>query len=341
MRRTHVTLRALSSLGKNFIQRSYVTQASNGPSVTIFGGNGSLGRQITSILAPHAGKITIACRNPEVYKQTIFSNVSYEKGDIRDIEDVQRLTEGRSVIINCIGPMYEDSQGLVDAYVTGVQNVAHTARLYGVERFIHVSAMGAQIEHPSIILDFKYRSENMAFGASSDNLTIVRPAIMFDSLDRKDTTALLNRLAKGLRFLPIIPMSYNQRVNPVFVDDVALAIAKLTGALPDSRDARGKTVLLEGPNQYTLAQAFGRAAGRPVVPLPKDNLVWEAVLGFRQFLPKPVVTRDHLPIARGPSQLTVEETINSIVDPNEFGNFETFENLGITPQSMDKVWARK
>lgn len=120
----------------------------------------------------------------------------------------------------------------------------------------------------------------------------------------------------------------------MWVEDVARAIAKVCGITPDSVDARGKNVLLEGPKSYTLRTLLGTASGKPTIPVPA--LFWDTLLGITQFLPNPTVTRDHLPIMKHDC-LTVDEFKSQVVDPQEEKTLLTFKELGITPQSLESI----
>jgi NADH dehydrogenase len=202
MRRTvpRLTRFALATLR---VQSRSLSNEVKKPNVTIFGGNGTLGRQLVQLLAPISNEITIGCRSFEKYNENRpFENVRAEYGDIRDESAVERLVQGRDHVINLVGPLYESDNTYVEVYVDGTKNVAHAAYKSGVPRLVHVSAVGAQVDHPSELLDFKFRSEDMAYACYPD-VTIVRPSIMFD--DDRNSTALVNRLAQALRFAPVVP----------------------------------------------------------------------------------------------------------------------------------------
>lgn len=162
MRRT-IPLSRLALSSFRIQARSQSTDAKK-PNVTIFGGNGTLGRYLVNILAPNANQITIGCRSHEKYNQNRpFENVKAEYGDVRDENAVEKLVQGSDCVINLVGPLYESDNTFVDVYVDGTKHVSHSAYKNGVPRLLHVSTVGAQVDNDSAWLDFKFRSEVRIF----------------------------------------------------------------------------------------------------------------------------------------------------------------------------------
>lgn len=95
----------------------------------------------------------------------------------------------------------------------GTKFVSHSVRKFGAKRFIQLSSMGANVDHESPWLDFKFRAEDMAY-ATFPEVILVRPSIMFSSWDEKNSTALVNKLVNALKLLPVIPSpSFPSKIN--------------------------------------------------------------------------------------------------------------------------------
>jgi uncharacterized protein YbjT (DUF2867 family) len=179
----------------------------------------------------------------------------------------------------------------------------------GIDRFVHISAIGASAESPAAYGRTKAAGE-AAVRASIPGAVILRPSIVFGPDDK-----FFNRFAAMAVLSPALPLigGGHTRLQPVFVGDVAAAIAQ---AVVDP-DAVGKTYELGGPGVYTfkalmtllladirrqrllvpvpfsLAGVLGRAgdvmAMTPLAPLittdqvallKQDNVVAEGALGL-------------------------------------------------------------
>ena len=88
-----------------------------------------------------------------------------------------------------------------DVHVDGARAIAEAARLSGVERFIHFSALNASVDSPSKFLQSKAYGEEVVFDAFP-SATIIRPSDTFGHEDR-----FLNYYA-SLRAFPfgLVPM---------------------------------------------------------------------------------------------------------------------------------------
>jgi NADH dehydrogenase len=177
-----------------------------------------------------------------------------------------------------------------------------------VRHLVHLSALGASGAGPSDYQRSKARGEAaIRESAGALPFTIFRPSVIYGEEDN-----FLNLFARLMAFTPVIPLAAaSSRVQPVWVEDVARAIA---GALGDSQ-AFGKTYELCGPHAYTLAElvAFvAQASGRRrwVMPLPG----WAATLQALVFehLPGKLITRDNL------KSLSVDNVCASAF-PRDFG----------------------
>jgi len=113
----------------------------------------------------------------------------------------------------------------------------------GVERLVHVSALGANYDSPSTFMRSKAAGEE-ALREAFPAATILRPATIFGDEDK-----FLNRIAKLSQTMPFYPMvdAATTRQQPVFMNDVADAIFM---AATDA-SAMGKTFDLAGPKVYT------------------------------------------------------------------------------------------
>src|SRR4029077_12289596 len=105
----------------------------------------------------------------------------------------------------------------------GAHQVARAAAAVGA-RVIHVSALGADPDSPSLYARSKAAGEAAVLGAAP-GATIFRPSILFGPEDD-----FFNRFAAMARMSPALPLVGGgaTRFQPVFVGDVAQALLKAT-----------------------------------------------------------------------------------------------------------------
>jgi uncharacterized protein YbjT (DUF2867 family) len=188
--------------------------------------------------------------------------------DLFDKDSVNRAVAKSNVVINLVGHRYETIHWKYhDTNVKAAYRLAKIAKEAGVERFIHVSCLGASQRAESAFLRTKAEGEEVVRQIYPDAI-IMRPAPIFGHEDR-----FLNRYADLLNFSPIFPnfgRHLDQEVQPIYVVDVAQAILNaitVPGAL-------GKTYELGGPDVFTQRQLIELIRAeiyreeRPIVPIP-------------------------------------------------------------------------
>lgn len=187
--------------------------------------------------------------------------------------------EFANVAINLTGLDYKTRHySPFDVHVTGAANMARAAKEAGVERFIHVSALGADASNTeSDVLRTKALGEEAVL-AEFPEATIIRPGIMFGAEDN-----FIRRLA-DLAAMPgpfPLPNEGAAVKQPVYVGDVAQAIINSI----DDPDAKGATYELVGPREYTMAELMkyiGDTTRKPVstIPVPGDDFMGLPTFGL-------------------------------------------------------------
>jgi NADH dehydrogenase len=152
---------------------------------------------------------------------------------------------------------------------------------------------------------------------------IFRPSTIFGPEDQ-----FFNRFAALARMSPVLPLigGGEQRFQPVFVGDVAEAIAR---AVEDKAQA-GQTYELGGPEVMTLKQVFEYVLEtiqrkRLLIPVPFGlmNLQAQAL----QFLPKPPLTPDQVELLRADCVVSEQSERNDL----------TLQGLGIEPTAVEAI----
>lgn len=268
--------------------------------VLVIGGTGFIGSHIIAKLVDADCRVTVPTRReghathllllPDV-EQVVETNV-------HDDMALDRLMHGQDAVINLVGILHgKPGPGgsrygaeFARAHVELPQRIAAACVRNGVRRFLHMSALGAAHNAPSMYLRSKADGEAAATSAPELATTIFRPSVVFGDNDR-----FLNMFASLQRMLPVMMLACaDAKFQPVYVEDVARAFVK---ALQDNRTI-GKVYELAGPKVYTLRELV-RLAGeysghrRPVIGVPDAFARVQAF--FLEHLPGgPLMSRDNL-----------------------------------------------
>jgi uncharacterized protein YbjT (DUF2867 family) len=265
--------------------------------VTIFGGSGFLGRHLVRALAKRGYRIRVAVRRPDLagFLQPMgrVGQIQAVQANVRYPASVDAAVRDADVVVNLVAILFERGKQRFDAvHVAGADAVALAAATAGA-RLIHVSALGADENSPSLYARTKATGEKAVLAAARSAM-IVRPSILFGPEDD-----FFNRFAALARLSPFLPLVGGglTRFQPVFVGDVAAAIADMV----DGKGKPGFTYELGGPEvktfkelmEYVLATTERR---RLLLPIPFGLARFQSY--FLQYLPKPLLTPDQVELLR-------------------------------------------
>jgi uncharacterized protein YbjT (DUF2867 family) len=294
--------------------------------VTVFGGSGFLGRHVVRALAREGYRLRPAVRRPDLagHLQPLgrVGQIHAVQANVRYPDSVEAAARGAQVIINLVGILFERGrQRFAGVQAGGSETVALAARTLGA-RMIHVSAIGADENAPSLYARSKALGEKAVLSAVP-SATIFRPSILFGPEDD-----FFNRFAGLARFSPALPLigGGHTKFQPVFVGDVAAAIAQAV----DGRAALGTVYELGGPEvrtfrelmEYVLATTQRR---RRLIPLPFGLAKFQSY--FLQLLPKPLLTPDQVELLKR----------DNVVSEQAKRAKHTLEALGIDPVAIEAI----
>ncbi len=256
--------------------------------VTVFGGDGFVGRYVVQALLKNGHRVRVASRNPKrgwfLKAQANLGQIAYVAADITRPETLRHAVEGASAVINLVGILKGDFDAV---HRQGAANVAAAARSAGVETLIHMSAIGADSESASAYGKTKGKGE-AAVRAAFPSATILRPSIIFGREDQ-----FINRFAGLIRMLPLVPVIGGAtKFQPVFVGDIAHAVAAIVS---DPQGHNAKTYELGGPEVMTMVEVnrwIAESTGykRPMFEVPDEVAGLLATL--TGWLPGAPITRD-------------------------------------------------
>lgn len=294
--------------------------------VTVFGGSGFLGRHVVRALARRDYRLRVGVRRPELagHLQPLgkVGQINPVQANIRHPGSIEAAMRGASVVVNLVGILTEGGAQTFDAVqAKGAQTVAEAASRIGA-RVIHVSAIGADANSASAYARSKAAGEQAVL-AATPSATIVRPSLMFGPEDE-----FTNRFAALARMSPVLPLvGENTRMQPVYVGDVAAAIADAV----DGKTQAGATYELGGPEVMTMRQIIElilAVTERKCVlaPLPFGLARFKSM--FLQFAPGALKLT--------PDQVELLRSDNVVSDAAKTAGL-TLEGLGLPLESMAAV----
>ncbi|MBS7789747.1 complex I NDUFA9 subunit family protein [Roseococcus sp. SDR] len=285
---------------------------------TVFGGAGFIGRQVVQRLAREDYVVRVATRDPlggrGMHTMGRVGQIAALAADVTDEAGVARAVEGAAIVVNCVGILH----GKFDAVQgEGPARIGRLAAAAGVERVVHISAIGADAASESAYARSKAAGETGLL-AAFPRATILRPSIVFGEGD-----AFFNRFAQLGTLLPFMPVICGDtRFQPVHVNDVAAAVM---AALHDPA-TEGRIYELGGPRAWSFRELLAFI----VAQTKRDRRLVEIPLGmaqlqarFAELLPNPPLTRDQLILLQR----------DNVVTPGAL----TLADLGVQPGAVEAL----
>lgn len=295
--------------------------ANEARTVTVFGGTGFLGRRIVKRVAQNGFAVRAVSRHPNrVRPQGGNKGIEAVEADILDASSVASAITGSYAVVNAVSLYVErEHQTFERTHVGAAADLAAAALACNADRLIHISGIGSDPRSHSKYVSARGRGEAAVASAFSGAL-IVRPAIMTGPDDAFLTTII--RLIRGLPLYPLFGRGQT-RLQPVYVEDVAEAVARLI-----EEPGRKGPLELEfgGPRIYTyegLVRQIGLEVGKSIRAVPVPFSAWKVGASIAEFLPAPPITRNQV-------ELISEDNVAA-------NGLTCFDELGIRPRSVEEV----
>lgn len=291
--------------------------------VLVLGGTGFVGRHVCERLQRRGWHITVPTRRLAKANAVLpLPRVTVLEADVHDTRQLLRLMEGQDAVVNLVAILHGNEEAFERVHVELPLAIAEACLADAACRLVHVSALGASVNGPSMYQRSKARGEEV-LRASGLALTLLRPSVIFGRGDR-----FLNLFARLQQLSPVMPLAgADARLQPVWVEDVAEAVAVCLDDSALGRASIGRTIECAGPEVLSLrelVQLAGRLGSRqrPVIPLPLAVGRWQAAL--LELLPgEPLMSRDNV------ASLSVPNVAS--------GDLPGLESLGIAPASVHAI----
>ncbi|MFW6318488.1 MAG: complex I NDUFA9 subunit family protein [Halorubrum sp.] len=238
--------------------------------VLVAGGTGFIGSYLCRALAAADHAVTALSRSPEEAPE----DVTGVSGDVTDYDSIASAVDGHDAVVNLVAlsPLFEPDGGnrMHDRiHRGGTKNLVRAAEDGGVERFVQLSALGADPNGDTAYIRAKGQAEGIVRDSGLD-WTIFRPSVVFGEGGEfvSFTKRLKEMFAPGVPLYPL-PGGGKTRFQPIHVEDLVPMIA---AAVTEDEHA-GETYEVGGPEVLTLRQVTdlvyeAERKGVTIVPLP-------------------------------------------------------------------------
>ena len=264
------------------------------PRILVLGGSGFVGSHVCEQLTRLGWDITVPTRRAlnAAHIQSL-PGLTVIEASVHSEADLARLMPGHDAVVNLVAVLHGSEERFESVHVQLPGKIASAMKKAGVQRLVHVSALGADPQGPSLYQRSKARGETLLQGAGLQ-LTVLRPSVIFGAEDH-----FLNLFADLQAVVPFMPLAGSStRFQPVWVADVARAVVTCL----QKPATIGQTYELCGPDVMTLAELVKHAGqwagvnhgqGRPVLPLP-HWVGWLQALAMEMAPGEPLMSRDNL-----------------------------------------------
>ena len=287
--------------------------------IVVLGGSGFVGRALCRRLVTRWPALRVCVPTRRLAHGAALRTlptVELVAADVNQGHTLSTLLAGADAVVNLVAILHGSAAAFEAAHVDLPRRIASACQASGVQRLVHVSALGVGIAAASNYLRSKAAGERVLQDAGLD-LTLLRPSVIFGAEDR-----FLNVFADLQRLAPVMPLGGSQaRFQPVWVEDVAEALVRsLAGPVPP-------VIECAGPQVFTLSELVrlaGRWSGheRPQIPLSAGLTRLQAAVLER---------------VPGPTLMS-RDNVESMQVPNvASGTLPGLAELGITPSALDAV----
>ncbi|ADQ66243.1 nucleoside-diphosphate sugar epimerase [Halogeometricum borinquense DSM 11551] len=235
--------------------------------VLVVGGSGFVGTNLCRELKERGHEVTALSRSPS--SDELPKGVNKTMGNVTVYDSIKDAFEGMDAVYNLVAlsPLFKPSGGneMHDkVHRHGTENVVRAAEKHEVDRFVQMSALGADPDGPTAYIRAKGEAEQIVTESVLD-WTIFRPSVIFG--DGGEFVSFTKLLAPP--YVSALPGGGKTRFQPLYVDDV---VGMMADAIEDDAHI-GERYEIGGPDKLTLAEIakmIHKSNGRSttIVPIP-------------------------------------------------------------------------
>lgn len=277
--------------------------------ILVTGATGFIGTRVVHELRARGADVRALVHSPKRADVLANWDVELVAGDVGDSASLRAAAEGCEAVVHLVSIITGREADFERVMAQGTRDLVDAAREAGVRRLFLMSALGVEDARASGIPYYEAkRAMERAVRGSGLEFVVLRPSFVFGH------GGALPGFLRIARLAPVTPIVGDgmQRIQPVWVDDVARAVAEAL----ERPEAAGRTLDLGGPEVVTwneLWERLKRAAGvrRPSVHVPLFLMRPQAALF--ELLPNPPVTRDQLRMLQAGDNVVVGDAAAAVL----------------------------
>jgi len=230
------------------------------PRILVLGGTGFVGRQVCEQLTRLGWQISVPTRRAvNAGKVQSLPGLTVIEASVHSEADLAGLMHGHDAVVNLVAVLHGNEDRFENVHVNLPGKIASAMKKAGVQRLVHVSALGADPQGPSMYQRSKARGEAV-LQAAGLQLTVLRPSVIFGAEDK-----FLNLFAE-------LPATIGQTYELCGPDMLSLGeLVQRAGQWAGVNHGRGRPVLgLPMWVGWLQAAAMELAPGEPL--MSRDNL---------------------------------------------------------------------
>ena len=235
--------------------------------ILVTGGTGFVGGHVVHALRAAGKEVRALVRDRRKGVRLEAWGATVAEGDMTQPASLHAAAEGCDTVVHLVAVRQGREQRFQRVMVDGTRDLLSASQAAGVERFIHMSALGTSEQTKDLVPYYRAKWETEQLVASSGIPHVIfRPSFVFGT-----DGGILPTFVKLARLAPVTPIigSGRQRIQPIWVDDVAEYFARAV----DLEAATGRTFELGGPdavswNEFWERLKLVRRSRRPSVHVP-------------------------------------------------------------------------
>ena len=235
--------------------------------ILVTGASGFVGGHVVHALRAQDKPVRALVRDPRRAGRLATWGATVAEGDMTDSASLQRAADGCDTVVHLVALRQGREQDFRRVMVEGTRELLAAAAAAGVQRFVHMSALGTSEETKDLVPYYRAKWETEQLVQQSGiPYVIFRPSFIF----ARDG-GILPTFVKLARLAPVTPIigSGNQRIQPIWIDDVAAYFVLAVG----HDGVTGRSYELGGPDAVSWNEFWERLkqvcrSRRPSVHVP-------------------------------------------------------------------------
>jgi NADH dehydrogenase len=201
--------------------------------VLVVGGTGFVGTHLCRELAGRGHQVTALSRHPE--EADLPAEVERVAGDSTAYDSIEGAFEGQDAVVFLVSlsPLFKPKGGYerhFDVHLGGTENAVRAAKEHGVEKYIQMSALGADPNADTAFIRSKGEGDRVVKESGLD-WTIFQPSVIFGEGD--EFVGFTKQVAPPY-FTPL-PGGGRSKFQPIWIGDLVEMFAMaIEGTLPEN-----------------------------------------------------------------------------------------------------------